>query len=91
MPRVVDHTEELVKLSQELQRVRQKSLTASRTGDFRTVARLTGEAARLNREILRAEGVRVPVLDVAQDKFFTSGAQEGDSEPSSLVELVHAA
>ncbi len=91
MPRVSDHTEELVKLTQELQHVRQQSLFASRTGDFRTVARLTGEAARLNREILRAEGVRVPVLDVAQDKFFTSSPEEADSKHSSLLELVHAA
>ena len=91
MPHVTDHTEELVKLTLELQHVRQKSLSASRTDDFRTVARLTGEAARLNREILRAEGVRIPVLDTAQDKFFTSNGDEMESEPSSLVELVHAA
>jgi vacuolar-type H+-ATPase subunit D/Vma8 len=45
------------KLKDELQRIRQRSLEASRHGDFRTVARLTCEAARLNQEINQAEGV----------------------------------
>ena len=38
-------------LKEQLQRVRQQSLSASRQNDFRAVAHLTGEAARLNRAI----------------------------------------
>jgi len=42
-------------LSQELSFIRKASLTASRNGDFRTVARLTLEAARVNRSIAEVE------------------------------------
>ena len=38
-------------LTQELSVIRQASLKAARNNDFRTVARLTREAARLNRSI----------------------------------------
>lgn len=40
-----------VELLQELNHVRQLSLAASRQNDFRTVARLTSDALRLNRAI----------------------------------------
>jgi hypothetical protein len=42
-------------LRNELQRVRKQSLNATRTGDFMTVARLTNQAARINRSIMDAE------------------------------------
>jgi hypothetical protein len=48
---------DIEKLKEELQRIRQRSLEASRQDDFRTVARLTCEAARLNQAINQAEGV----------------------------------
>jgi len=38
-------------LTQELTKVRRTSLHASHRGDFRTIAKLTLEAARLNRAI----------------------------------------
>jgi len=44
-------TDELEDLKHQLQRVRQQSLTAVRRDDFREVARLTAETARLNRAI----------------------------------------
>ena len=43
--------EQLDNVKAELQQVRRQSLAASRQNDFRTVARLTAEAARLNRAI----------------------------------------
>jgi hypothetical protein len=43
--------EEIQKLRDELRGVRERSLAASRRNDFREVARLTSEAARLNRTI----------------------------------------
>ncbi|MHC1768659.1 MAG: hypothetical protein AB9869_30995 [Verrucomicrobiia bacterium] len=70
-----DTLEELAQFTQELQQVRQDSLAATRRGDFRAVARLTGEAARLNRLILAAEGSQVPVLDGLGDKLFTSHSE----------------
>jgi hypothetical protein len=47
--------DEVQKLKQQLHLVRQQSLLASRQNDFRTVARLTTEAARLNRAIQSQE------------------------------------
>jgi hypothetical protein len=44
-------TDEVQSLKEQLYRVRQQSLAASRQSDFRTVARLTAEAAKLNRSI----------------------------------------
>ncbi len=76
MSRRTDHTDEIARLTEELQRVRRLSLTASRNGDFRAVGRLTAEAARLNTAILQAEGLRVPGLDTIQDKFFTGASLE---------------
>jgi hypothetical protein len=58
-----DQSAEIATLRRELQQVRQQSLAASRKGDFRTIARLTCEASRLNRAILAAEGMRVVALD----------------------------
>jgi hypothetical protein len=43
-------------LKRELQTVRQQSLQATRQGDFMRVARLTAQAARLNKSIMDAEG-----------------------------------
>jgi hypothetical protein len=43
--------DELQELRDQLHHIRQQSLAASRENDFRTVARLTTEAARLNRLI----------------------------------------
>jgi hypothetical protein len=85
MPRTTDRTDEIVSLQQELQRIRQQSLAASRNGDFRTVGRLTAEAARLNSAILQAEGLRMATLDNAQDRFFTSDAPAGKTD--ALVHL----
>ena len=42
---------DIEKLKQQLYFVRHQSLLASRQNDFRTVARLTAEAARINRTI----------------------------------------
>lgn len=42
-------------LKQQLQEVRQQSLTATRAGDFRKIAKLTADAARLNKAIMDAE------------------------------------
>ena len=47
--------DEVQQLKTQLARVRQQSLAASRENDFRTVARLTGEASRLNQTIQDAE------------------------------------
>ncbi|MCI0538612.1 MAG: DUF6435 family protein [Verrucomicrobiales bacterium] len=44
-------------LRAELRQVRQESLTATRQGDYRTVARLTAKAAALNKAIMDAEGL----------------------------------
>ncbi len=82
--------EELVQLNQELQQVRQQSLTASRRGDFRAVARLTCEAARLNRLILTAEGTQVAVLEDLGDKLFTGESDEPEVSTSALAELAVA-
>ena len=43
--------EEVQELKTQLSHVQQQSLAASRQNDFRTVARLTSQAARLNRAI----------------------------------------
>src|SRR5205085_804300 len=43
-------------LKRELQQVRKASLTATRTGDFMKVARLTTVAAQLNKSIMDIEG-----------------------------------
>jgi hypothetical protein len=82
----------LTRLSEQLNQVRQQSLAASRRGDFRAMARLTCEAARLNREILLAEGPQVPVLATINDEFFVSARREPEPlfgrEPEREVELV---
>lgn len=53
--KVAPKAEDVANLKAELHRVRQQSLLASRQNDFRAVARLTTEAARLNREIQSQE------------------------------------
>jgi hypothetical protein len=64
--------------------VRQESLAAARKGDFRAVARLTCEAARLNRMILAAEGAEVPVLNTLGDKLFTGESDESHALTSAV-------
>jgi len=80
-----DKLEELTRLTEHLQRVRHDSLEASRRGDFRAVARLTCEAARLNRLILLTEGPQVPVLDQLGDKLFTGDAQTVPQEDGLVL------
>ena len=46
---------DIEQLRTELRLVRQESLTATRRGDYRTVARLTAKAAALNKDIMEAE------------------------------------
>ena len=46
----------ITSLKRELQMVRQASLQATRMGDFMKVARLTAQAAKLNKSIMDAEG-----------------------------------
>ena len=48
--------EAITAMKRELQEVRQASLKATRDGDFMKVARLTAQAAQLNRAIMDAEG-----------------------------------
>ena len=47
--------EKIESLRNELQKVRQASLQASRNGDFMRVARLTPRAAQINKAIADAE------------------------------------
>ena len=55
-------TDEVQKLRQQLHHVREQSLLASRENDFRTVARLTAEAAQINRAIqTRADFADTPL------------------------------
>jgi hypothetical protein len=53
---------ELERLKRQLDQIRRASLMANQRGDFRTVGRLTCEAADLNRSIQQAEGM---ILDAA--------------------------
>ena len=46
----------ITSLKRELHQVRHKSLLATRQEDFMMVARLTAQAARLNKSIMDAEG-----------------------------------
>jgi hypothetical protein len=46
----------ITSLRRELHQIRQQSLLATRQGDFMKVARLTAQAARLNKSIMDAEG-----------------------------------
>jgi hypothetical protein len=70
--------DEMVKLSQRLQRIQQEWLLASRKGDFRTVARLTGETARVNRAIRAAEVGHMLALDRLGDTLFSSEWEDED-------------
>jgi hypothetical protein len=49
--------QDLQKLKQQLQSVRKASLSAHQRGDYRSVGKLTCEAAQLNRTIQDAEGM----------------------------------
>jgi hypothetical protein len=69
--------EEVNRLKHELNRVRALSLSATRQNDFRAIARLTSEAARLNRAIhvrqdLNERSVAVidAILDVSEPGQF---------------------
>lgn len=85
-----DTLDQLTELTRQLQQVRQDSLAASRREDYRAVARLTCEAARLNRAILTAEGTRVPILIDPGDRFFVSSSDtvEAFTETSDEALLV---
>jgi hypothetical protein len=48
---------QLERLKNELQEVRRASLEATRQNDFRKVARLTAQAAQINRAIIEAQGL----------------------------------
>jgi hypothetical protein len=52
----------LVSLKRELQEVRRMSLESTRRGDFMCVARMTAQAAQLNKSIADLEGI---ILDAA--------------------------
>ena len=94
--------DDLQKLREELTRVRQQSLAASRQNDFRAIARLTGEAARLNRLIhLQEDFAGLPpkslavvdaLADIADEGQFTFPDETGIIRPSSVeAELLPAA
>ena len=51
--------QDLEKLRQQLEKVRKASLAATQRGDFRTVGRLTREAAQLNQSIAVTAGMLV--------------------------------
>ncbi len=72
MTQVREQAESRAQLNAELQRVRQQSLAASRMNDFRAVARLTREAARLNRAILQVDGPALPRGTEMRGQFFSS-------------------
>ena len=55
MDRETRQNEHIENLKKQLQEVRQQSLTATRAGDYRKIAKLTADAARLNRAINDAE------------------------------------
>lgn len=57
MEKRVINPEEIDQLKRELHLVRKETLLATRTGDFRRVAKLTVRASELNREINAAEGL----------------------------------
>lgn len=50
---------EVLSLREKLQAVREQSLLACRKGDYRTQARLTGEAAQLTKALREADGLPV--------------------------------
>ena len=52
---VTEH--DLRKLKEQLRLVRRASMAASQRGDFRSVGKLTCEAAELNKTIQEAEGL----------------------------------
>lgn len=80
-----DRLDELKQLTQQLQRVRQQSLAASRNGDFRTVARLTGETARINRQILATESGHIPALTHLGDALFST--EQNAATPPEAAEV----
>ena len=50
---------EILSLRQKLQSIREQSLAACRKGDYRTQARLNGEAARITEALRKAEGLPI--------------------------------
>ena len=48
---------QLEQLKHQLHEVRRASLEATRLGDYRKVARLTAQAAELNKAIIEAQGL----------------------------------
>ncbi len=57
--RIIKIPTDLQALKEELQQVRRASLLATREGDYRKVAKLTAQAADLNRAIIQAQGLFV--------------------------------
>jgi hypothetical protein len=78
-----DKSRELARLTDQLSRVRQHSLAASRNNDFRAVARLTSEAARLNHLILAATGAPAPALAELRNTLFEVGESPASATASS--------
>ena len=52
-----DTEQKLASLRRDLDSVRRASLSATRRGDFMRVAKLTSQAATINRAIMDAEGL----------------------------------
>ncbi len=55
--RIIKIPADIELLRHELQQVRRASLLATRQGDFRKVAKLTTQAADLNKAIIEAQGL----------------------------------
>lgn len=55
--KVIKVSVDIENLRQELQQVRKASLMATRENDYRKVARLTAQAASLNKAIIEAQGL----------------------------------
>ena len=86
MPKKNNQLEQLAELSARLRSVRQESLAASRKGDFRAVARLTCEAARINRAMVAVDGIQKPSLEQLGDTLFVSAHDRRDQTPSPFAQ-----
>jgi hypothetical protein len=86
MSKARKEADELMKLTQRLQRIQREWLIASRKGDFRAVARLTAETAQVNRAIREAEGGQMLALDRLGDTLFSGDAEIEDEEAFAFEE-----
>jgi hypothetical protein len=57
MEKRIINPEELDSLKRQLDQVRKASLLATREGNYMKMAKLTTQAARINKEIVQAEGL----------------------------------